>query len=105
MNGVLEAIISRSMKEQAAGKDVTEVQAKIGVAQLAITNARGVIVNQTGNSYTISVQEESTAKTDVLSTRDNLKQDLETVRTAVRAAYEATKAAAQALRTVTTNAK
>lgn len=111
LNGVLEAIISRTAKEQAAGKNVADVQAKIEVAQLAITNARGVLLNQTGNYYTLAVQDETTAKADVTTARDRLKKDLEAVRTAVRAAHEATKAAAEALRAVsgadaqTTNAK
>lgn len=100
IEGVLDAIGSRTDKAEAAGKDVTAVRAKIETAHGAIDAARAAIEAQADKDYTLEVSSEATVKTDASGTRTQLRTDLETVRKAVRAAYDATKAAAAALKAV-----
>lgn len=100
INGVVEAITSRADKAEASGKDVASVRAKIETAKAAIAAARTVIESQAAKDYTLTVQDETTVKADATATRDQIKEDLAAVRTAVRAAFDAAKDAASALRAI-----
>lgn len=100
IENVLDAIASRTDKAEAAGKDVTAVRARIEAATDAIASARAAIEAQAGKDYTLRIGSEETAKADVAGIRKQLGDDLQAVRAAVRAAFDATKAAAEALKAI-----
>ncbi len=100
IENVLDAVSSRADKAQAAGKDVAAVRAKIEAATAALASARAAIEVQAGKDYTVEVSSEESAKTDVSGARKQLGEDLQAVRAAVRAAHDATKAAAKALKDI-----
>ena len=100
IDGVLVKISSRADKAEAAGKDVSDVRAKVTSATAAIASARAAITAQASKDYTLTVSSDETVKTDASAARDSLKADLESVRAAVKTAYDAVKSAAQALKAV-----
>ena len=97
---VLDMIESRADKAEANGKDVAAVRSRISAAGDAIVTARAAVAVQAGKDYTAAVDAEAGAKNAFSKTRDQLRTDLAAVRTAVKAAYDAVKAAAAELATV-----
>lgn len=100
INGALAAIESRIDKAEAAGANVTDARDAMAAAEDAISDARAAIEAQAAKDYTIAVEDESTVRSDAADAHASLKADLTAVREAVRAAHDATKAAAQALRAI-----
>ncbi len=95
---VLIAIESRTDKATAAGANLVNVRALISMAETAIADARAAIVLQTAKTYVVTIQSEATVKTSAQTTRNLLKSDIEAMRVKIKAAHEATRKAANALK-------
>lgn len=79
MSEMLRKIESRLNQAAANGKNVSEAQVAIASASAAITKAEELVVAQSSKSYTISISSESALKSNVVTTRDSLHQDLQAV--------------------------
>jgi len=66
-------------QQQAAGKDVTEINKIISDTESAWTQADAALKDQADNDYTITVNSESTVTTDARTARDSLRTDLKSV--------------------------
>lgn len=99
IEGVLIAIESRADKATAAGATrLANVRALIAVSETAIADARAAISVQTAKTYAVSIQSDATVKTSLESTRNLLKADIDAMNAKIKAAHEATKKAAAALK-------
>lgn len=102
IEAVLNRILSRSEKAAANGEDVTTVNAASDLAKKAIEDARTAIQTQAGKVYSTtftstSASDKDTLRADLTLTRNQLKQDLESVKTKVKAARDAVHNAATTL--------
>lgn len=97
---VLISIESRADKATVNGINVTSIRSLIAAAETAITEARTAITTQTAKTYPVSIVDESTVKTSLQTTRDLLKKDIEVMNIKVKAAHDATRKAADALRVI-----
>lgn len=97
LESVLANIAGRADKAEAGGEDVTAVRTAIAAAKAAIGSARAAVAAQAGKTYPITIESETTVKSDVGRIRDVLHADLSAVREAVQAARGAVQNAAVAL--------
>lgn len=97
---VLVAIESRTDKAAASGIDVSKVRALISSAETAIASARAAIVVQVGKTYSVTIVSDTTVKSTLETTRDGFRADVKIMNTAIKAAHEATRKAAEALKTI-----
>lgn len=97
---VLIAIESRADKATANNVNVANVRAQIALAETAIADARIAVTAQAGKTYTVTILDESTVKTSVQSTRDLLKKDIDMIRVKIKAAHDATRKAAETLKSI-----
>lgn len=97
---VLIAIESRADKATANGIDVSNIRALIATAEVAISDARNAITNQTGKTYTVSIVDESTVKTSLKNTRDLLKKDIDAMNVSIKTAHESVRKTATALKSI-----
>lgn len=81
------------------GKDTTQAKAAITDAKKVIADARAAVVAQAAKTYTINVSSETTVRADAKTARDQLHNDLQSVRTQVQ---NAKKAVANAIRVAAT---
>lgn len=93
----MERIAERAKRAEERGWDVSTVKAAVEEAERALLAAETAIREQAGKTYTVSIKEEGTLKTDVGETRKKLNEDLRKVRDAVFAAREAVRGVAVAL--------
>lgn len=100
IEAALIAIESRTDKAAANNVDVTTVRTAIATAKTAIADARTAIATQVGKTYPIAITSETTAKSVIEATRNAFRTDIKAVHAKVKAAHEATKKAAAALRTI-----
>jgi DNA repair exonuclease SbcCD ATPase subunit len=94
---VLQKIISRTDKAEAAGSVVSDVRSAISAAEAAIASARAQVATQTGKTYVINVTTETELRVAVEAARGALRTDLKVVADLVRAAQAAVRKAATAL--------
>jgi len=94
---VLERISSRAAKAEANGQDISAVKTAITEATNAINAAKTAVQNQASKVYSVTVNTESSLKTDVGKTRQTLHNDLKNVFNLVRTAQEAVRKAATTL--------
>ncbi|MEK7576494.1 MAG: hypothetical protein AAB482_02245 [Patescibacteria group bacterium] len=97
LDEIFVKIKTRTDAADIAGKDVTKAKVAIVTAENAIKSARETIKTQVGKTYPINVTTENLLKDAVSKVRNALHYDLEKVRTLVRAAHTAVKAAAGVL--------
>ena len=108
IEAVLNRILSRSQKAAANGEDVSTVNAASDLAKKAIEDTRAAIQIQAGMAYSVAVStpvaavSTSTVASDMLradltTMRNQLRQDLELVRTKLKAARDAVHNAATTL--------
>jgi hypothetical protein len=100
IEAALIAIESRTDKAAANDVDVTAVRTAIATAKTAIADARTAIATQIGKTYPIAITSETTAKSVIEATRNAFRADIKAVHAKVKAAHEATKKAAAALRAI-----
>jgi len=94
---ILERISSRAAKAEANGQDISAVQTAITEATNAINTAKTAVQNQATKVYSVTVNTESTLKTDIGKNRQVLHNDLMAVQKTVRDAQEAVRKAATTL--------
>jgi len=94
---VLERISSRAAKAEANGHDVSAVKTAITEATNAINTAKTAVQNQAVKVYSVTVNTESTLKSDTEKIRQALHNDLKNVFALVRTAQEAVRKAATTL--------
>ncbi|MEK7150832.1 MAG: hypothetical protein AAB783_01390 [Patescibacteria group bacterium] len=97
LDEILVKIKTRTDAADVAGKDVSKVKIAIIAADGAIKSARDGIKAQVGKTYPIAVTTENALGDAVSKARHALYDDLEKVRTLVKSAHSAVKAAARAL--------
>ena len=97
---VLVTIESRADKAAANGIDVASVRTLITSAETAIADARTAIANQVGKVYPVTIASDSTAKSTLETTRDLFKADIKAMNEKIKAAHEATRNAAEALKAI-----
>jgi predicted ATP-dependent Lon-type protease len=97
---VLVAIESRADKAAATGIDVAGVRTLISSAETAIASARAAIVVQLGKTYTVTIASDTSAKGTLETTRNTFRADIKVMNTAVKAAHDATRKAAEALKAI-----
>lgn len=97
---VLVAIESRTDKAATAGIDVSGVRTRIASAETAIASARAAIVVQLGKTYAVTITSDTTAKGTLEATRNAFRSDIKIMNTAVKAAHDATRKAAEALKAI-----
>jgi DNA repair exonuclease SbcCD ATPase subunit len=94
---VLNRILSRSEKAAANGADVAAVSSASGTAKTAIQEARAAIGIQAGKIYSAAVSSEDTLRSGLASARDQMKQDIEAVKSKVKAARDTVQTTATTL--------
>ncbi|MEK7106504.1 MAG: hypothetical protein AAB895_04090, partial [Patescibacteria group bacterium] len=97
---VLVAIESRADKAAATGLDVSTVRTLIASAETAIASARAAIVVQVGKTYAVTIASDTTAKSTLEATRNAFRADVKIMNTAIKAAHDATRKAAEALKAI-----
>lgn len=98
---ILDKIQSRSDKAKTAGKDVSKVETAIAAAKTAIGDARNAVAEQVAQTYTIVVNDETTARNDIGATVKKLQEDLRSVRDQyIKPAREAVRAALRQLKSI-----
>ncbi len=97
LSGVLNRIRSRADKVAADGFNVLNVQTAISDAERALNDARTAVITQAGKSYDPTVLVEAKLKDNVKSVRQAVRDDLNTVLDAVKAARSAVQKAAVTL--------
>jgi hypothetical protein len=97
---VLITIESRADKATANDVNVANVRSLILLSETAIAEARAAITLQTSKIYTVSIENEEGVKTSLQTTRDLLKKDVDTMNVKIKAAHEAVKKTANALKAI-----
>ncbi|MCC7436344.1 hypothetical protein IT402_00490 [Candidatus Nomurabacteria bacterium] len=100
IEAVLIAIESRSDKAAANGQNVSAVASSIVSAETAIADARAAIALQVAKVYETNISSDANAKSALEATRNQFRKDLQAMKLKVKAAYDATKKAADALKKV-----
>lgn len=100
LSGILERLVNRSATANTNGKDTTTVDAAIAKAQQAITTAQTAVANQASKTYVPQIGSETTLKTTVGSSIQQLQTDLKTTRESVIAAKQAVHDVLQTIATV-----
>lgn len=98
LNAILEKINSRAARLEEQGADISGVQAAVTAAQDAILDAEALLDELAGKDYVLDFTDESSVGTDIRGIISQFKEDLASVRVAVKAAREATHDAFEALR-------
>ncbi len=93
----LDRITERMDRAASRGLDVSTVKTALSEADNAIAAAEAAIKDQAAKTYTVSIKEEGTLKTDISEVRKQLNEDLRKVRDSVFAAREAVRKVAVAL--------
>lgn len=96
---ILNRLAERVDRANSAGKDTTTTKGAITQARDAIKVARNAVSAQKDKDYTITVNNETTIKTDAKATRDRLHTDLQVVRKLV---IDAKQAVANAIKVAAT---
>ncbi|MEK7626654.1 MAG: hypothetical protein AAB399_00610 [Patescibacteria group bacterium] len=102
IEAVLNRILSRSQKAAANGANVDAVNVASDLAKKAIEDARAAIQFQAGKTYSVvssstPASDENTLRTDLTGMRNQLRQDLESVKTKIKTARDAVHNAATTL--------
>ncbi len=97
LGDILNRISSRADKAAANNVDVSSVRTAITAAQSAIDGARTAVKAQAGKTYPITVNAESTLKTDVGKARQAFHSDITAVFNSVKTARQAVQNAATTL--------
>ncbi|MBI1864072.1 hypothetical protein HYS03_02585 [Candidatus Woesebacteria bacterium] len=100
LTNILDKIKSRRDKAQAAGNDVTSVNAAIVNAESAIAAAQASINNQSTKTYSINITTDDKLGPAVSSTVQSFKTDVKSVIDAINAARRAIQDAIKALQTI-----
>lgn len=100
LEAILAKISTRADRAAKNGKDISSVTTATASAQAAIDDAKAAVAAQAANTYEVTIDDETAARSEVQTAMQELKADLAAVREAVTAAREAVHAAAQALRLV-----
>jgi len=90
-------ILTRADKAELGGQDVSGVRNAVAVAEREIAGAREAIRVQASEAYSLEISSEDTLRSDVAVVRNELKTDLESVRSVVNAARDAVRSSAQVL--------
>ncbi|MEK9143808.1 MAG: hypothetical protein AAB481_04250 [Patescibacteria group bacterium] len=89
LSTILDKIQSRTEKAKAEGKNVTAVETAIASARTAITTAESAVNAQKAKTYQVTVNDDTTARSDVGATTKQLQEDLRAVQDTVAAARSA----------------
>ena len=79
LQSILNKFIERMQDASLAGKDTTDLDAAIGIAQVAVENAKTAVSTQSANMYTIEIASESALRSDVGETISQFRADLTAV--------------------------
>lgn len=96
---IIDKIQTRTDKAKSEGKSTADIESAIAAAKSAIDSAIAAVEAQSGNTYEISVTDESTAREEIKATSDDLHEDLKQTRETVKSAADAVQ---QTFRTVKT---
>ncbi len=100
LTNILDKIKSRRDKAQAAGNDVSSVNAAIANAESALTAAQAAINNQSTKTYLINITTEDKLGPAVSSTVQTFKTDVKLVIDAINAARRTIQDAVKALQAI-----
>lgn len=93
IESVLVSLESRTDKAEANGVNVASVRTAITSAETAIVSARAAITVQAGKTYTVTINSDTTAKSDVGVTFKALRADIKVAQDSVKVAHEAVRKA------------
>ncbi len=94
---ILENITNRAATAKTNGKDTTSVDTAVASAQTAITSAQTAVAAQAAGECVITINSESTLRTDVGAAISSLEKDMKVAYDAVLAARKAVGNAVKAL--------
>ena len=100
---ILAKIESRTDRAESNGKNVASVRTAIVAAETAIDAAEEAVNTQAGKIYELTVDDETTARSDVGETMTGLQEDLKDVWQEVQDARAAVFAALRALVSIVGN--
>lgn len=89
LSTILDKIQSRTEKAKAEGKNVTAVETAIASARTTISTAQSAVDVQKAKTYQITVNDDTTARSDVGAITKQLQEDLRVVQDTVAAARSA----------------
>lgn len=97
LEDILQKVITRTDKAEAAGRDVQVVRNVVSNAQALLSSVRDRVAAQAAKTYPIEVTTEVTLRAAVESARQTLKNDLTAVRDSIKTVHEAVRSAVTAL--------
>ena len=93
---ILNKIETRTNTAKTNGKDTSAVEAAIVSARTAISTAQAAVTTQKGKTYVITINTESTLRSDVSTVVQSLRTDLKALKEVVQSARKAVISAAVA---------
>lgn len=88
MNDIL-ARLKKRVEEKGAGKDITEAQRAIAVAESKIAAAKEVATAQSAEIYTPTASDKTKLKEELRALQQDIKSDLETLNNSIKEAKQA----------------